>query len=222
MVGCTSLPAYTQNTSVVRSDWRSHDRITESNFVDDPCGVSIHERRLAVAAGRGTGVQAESQLYPAGRPIMRQSLKIGVLPSAKGFHERREKLLKVGHKAQEFPSGIWYDKETPNEEVKPPPSDAFGLLPIKNTGHVSIAFEFFAQGNASLMTSSAHDPQRVSSVPGFQTCVQVLLRDVMLFEQMMAFSLAMQSMHKPVASRMTVLILQYSSKSVAQLRERLG
>jgi hypothetical protein len=100
--------------------------------------------------------------------------------------------------------------------------DAFGLLPIKNTGHVSIAFEFFAQGNASLMTSSAHDPQRVSSVPGFQTCVQVLLRDVMLFEQMMAFSLAMQSMHKPVASRMTVLILQYSSKSVAQLRERLG
>jgi hypothetical protein len=112
MVGRTSHPAYTQNTSVVRSDRRSHDRITESNFVDGPCGVSIHERRLAVAAGRGTRVQAELQLCPARRPMMRQSLKIGVLPGAKGFHERREKLLKVGHKAQEFPSGIWYDKES--------------------------------------------------------------------------------------------------------------
>lgn len=102
-------------------------------------------------------------------------------------------------------------------QAESPPMDSFGPLPIESKGVAPNAFEFFAHVYAPLFINSSSQPV----IAGFQTCVQVLLQDAMLFEQMMAYCLAMQSMDQDVFTRMTAPILRYSNRSVMRLRERL-
>jgi hypothetical protein len=113
-------------------------------------------------------------------------------------------------------------KTPSNWNIGHPPGDAFGLLPIKADGHVPTAYESFTQVYIPLVTKSAgpeHNARAISS--GFQICVQVALQDAMLFEQFMAYSLAMQSLKKDVTTRLTGPVLYHSNRSIARLRRRL-
>ncbi|KAK5203822.1 hypothetical protein LTS13_008568 [Exophiala xenobiotica] len=93
----------------------------------------------------------------------------------------------------------------------------FSSIPIKTTGSVTIAYEFFKHVwipvKQQSLTSSA------STV--FRARCQVMLRDEMLFEQVMAYSLLMQNMDKAPRQRMTPSILNHSNRSLMRLRQRL-
>jgi hypothetical protein len=113
-------------------------------------------------------------------------------------------------------------KTPSNWNIGHPPGDAFGLLPIKADGYVPTAYEFFTQVYIPLVTKSAGPEHNVRAIiSGFQICIQVALQDAMLFEQFMAYSLAMRSLKKDVTTRLIGPVLYHSNRSIARLRKRL-
>jgi hypothetical protein len=126
-----------------------------------------------------------------------------------------------GHDAHEESraSRGWLDLQT-STHTGSPPTDFFGLLPVKGDGDVPMAFEFFAHVYAPLKTKSSTQQQMEAS--GFQMCVQVLLQDPMSFEQYMAYSLTMQSLHRDISTRITTPVLYHLNRSVTRLRERMN
>lgn len=103
-----------------------------------------------------------------------------------------------------------------------PATDFFSRLPIKNHGQVQTAYEFFVHAYAPLITKSfASQPNGESLSSGFKTYMQVLLQDEMVFEQMMACSLTIQSADEDFRIHMVPQILYHSNRSVRHLRERL-
>ena len=87
-----------------------------------------------------------------------------------------------------------------------------------------MAYEFFSHVFAPRITRSSTCCQPNSKwglISGFQTFVQVLLQDAMLFEQIMALALVMRSFDDIVTRRDPTPSLYHSKRSLKQLRQRL-
>jgi hypothetical protein len=176
--------------------------------------VVFHHRRRIIRPGkRGIGFEwnkstppmskHEIQTYPPPLPLIVSNEFISDYDA---------------HKESRASRG-WLDLQT-STHTGSPPTDYFGLLPVKGGGDVPMAFDFFALVYAPLKAKSSIQQQMEAS--GFQMCVQVLLQDPMLFEQYMAYSHTMQSLHRDISTRMTTPVLYHSSKSVTQLPERMN
>lgn len=111
-----------------------------------------------------------------------------------------------------------------------PSTDYFSRVPIVRRGHVQIAFEYFIHEYAprvkktlprQLAVKSSDPGSNPSPISGFDTFVQVLSQDAMLFEQMVAYLLLIKSVCKHASNRMTPEMLHHSNRSLGRLRERL-
>jgi hypothetical protein len=113
----------------------------------------------------------------------------------------------------------------PSTVAIPTPSRTLNVLPIQATGDIPIAFEFFVHVWAPLIVRIPLRPQidTQSLKPGFQTYVQVMLNDPMLFEVLMAESLVMRAMTGGVTTRArtTAASMYHSTRALRQLGQRL-
>lgn len=105
-------------------------------------------------------------------------------------------------------------------ERQSPSTDSFSQLPIQKTVDIQTAFNFYAHVYAAHISAARQRNHRIPS-SGAIMSEQVMLQDAMVFEQTMAYSLAMRSVLMNLPTRMTPPILQYSTKASARLRDRL-
>lgn len=200
------------------------DPITKLSLINTNSAIISHrQRRVALANIRASESRRIALAYPASELELRRPRPAPLLLTSDGYSEEHAPYYEERHMQPVEPPQHGKGGRRPmlyTVQYESPPSDVFGQLPIENKGYVRMAFEFYAHAYAAPLTSNRQS-NTGNSESGFRTCVQVMMQDAMLFEQTMAYSLAMQSAVLNFEHRMTPAILRISTRSAARLRARL-
>jgi hypothetical protein len=100
--------------------------------------------------------------------------------------------------------------------------DPFNMYPIETTPVVTQAIDYFAEYYGPVAIRLPRDETNQKYTPFFGTYFKTMLHDPMLFELIVALSLAMQRLHLPAAARLTPNIVHHIRNVLLLINQRLS
>jgi hypothetical protein len=100
--------------------------------------------------------------------------------------------------------------------------DPFKMYPVETTPVVTQAIDYFAEYYGPVAIRLPGDKTDQKHTPFFGTYFRTMLHEPMLFELIVALSLAMQRLHLPATERLTPNIVHHIRNVLVQLNQRLS